>query len=549
MIPKMNFQTEHNNQEKQFKAFCVAYDKVLVKYINALSDSVKEYYNVTKNNIRVLFRCLNYSKNITHQATMIVDKIENMNNKEGIAELFQAINMLNQNIKNFGINFNFNSKDASFFYNDMKILINQIKILRKKYLTEMNFRKDEKSATLYVPRKRDITNNNTLNICNTNENKQINNICNEILATIENFGNNLVYSLDIKKCYDEMTNSIKIKLDELASIPNNARNNINKLNSKRNQLFNIDTNLNYELGKINQNYKTYEIQISELQKQIKTNKNGTKNGKNINNNLNRINDNSYNISKDRKSEHNLNYIPSQKHSIKTNLNKGNNNEIMEYKNKLNCCQKRINYLIIELNKIKRENIEKQNIIQQYENKKNTKSERYLLGKENEINKVDVQNKGQYEETINGLREEILKYKNIIVMNKNKISQYEKQIRELRISRENTFSKNSFDNNKYRSYSANKNPPINKLLKKLEFKNSQILTLNNQIKTTKNERNELNISLQSYINRPSDNVIQQLSDVIIYLNKIIDGKDKIINQQNNLKMQNICDSNITQLTRK
>ena len=557
MADSMGYQTEPNNPQFQPKKSNVIYDEQFVKYINALCDSIKEFCKVTKNNINESFRCLNSSKYITEQLTVSLNQMMNTNNQEKINDLFQKIDILNQNTQGFEENLNSNSESITLFFNDAKFLVKQMKELRKKNLTEMNSELKNRPASPYITNKININNNNNscLNVFNGNDTKQLNMICNDILATLKNFSNNLVYSFDIKKRYDEMTNSIKIKLDKITSMSNNnSRIYSNGANSQLNQPTNYNRSksplpinkLKYGFEKANQMNKSYETQIYELQEQIKAykykiqlmeNKLKFSRGNseiNINNN-NKVNDGSSKIGKDnKKNDKYSNSSSTQIHLNKNNVNNSPNNlnnqllmkkdnEIMLYKNKLNFCQKRINMLITELNKVKRENFEKTNSMNKFQNMTNSKSERYSSDKEHEIKQSNIQQMRQYEETINELNEEILKYKNIINMNNNK------------------FNPNNNDST------------IFKLQKELQFKNNQILKLNNQVKMIGNDRNRLNMQLQSYIsgspnnnNFQYENEIQELNNQIINLNKIIEEKDNIINQQSNLKLQNYGENEISQL---
>ena len=602
MQDKIYLGTEPNEEQNQLKMPNASFDKEFVKYVNGFSDSIKEYCRFAKDNIRESSESLNSSKFITEQITIILNEKMNMNNQEVINELFQKIEILNSNLHNIEENLNSNTESISLFYNDAKFLVKLMKDLRKKYFNEANFNSNKRSISPNMRNKMDINNNNSgLNLFSNNDNehkKLLNNLSNEILTAIKNFGNNLLNLYDIKKRYDEMGNNIKIKLDKLISMSTNARTNINGSKVQINRLVNTNKvynrskspstsnklkyafeNLNqnnkaYGFDNINQNNKSYELKINELQGQIKTfkqkiqfleNKLKMKRENsdiNINNNHNRVSDASSSINKLlRKNEDNQNYSPCPQIKL-SNVNSNNNinnpilfkkdNEIMLYKNKLNIYQKRINILTTELNKIKRENLEKKNMIQNLQNFKNYNNERHTTNKEYETNQENQQ-KGQYEELIKELREEILNYKNIISMNQNRILKYENQIRELRSSNGNLFNRNNNDNDKFKLNPFNNNDTITKLQKELKFKNSQILKLNNQIKIIGNDRNRLNMQLQSYIsgslqnsNLQNRNQIEELNNHIINLNKIIEEKNNIINQQNNFKMQNFSGSSIPQL---
>ena len=468
-MEKMNFQTEPNSEQHQMRNLNMIYDEKFVKYINSLCDAIKQFCKVTKNNIKESFKSLNSSKYVTNQITTILNQIMNMNKntnyQENLNELFKNIYLLNYSFQSFEKNLNSDSESVTIFFNDAKFLVKQIKELRNKNLSEMSFNKINKIISPYKT---------------NNDNKQLNNIYNDILETIKNFGNNLIYSTDIKKQYNEMVNNIKNKLDKLNYIPNNIKISINGENSLIHQLNKTDNiynrskspiqinKLKYNFEKINQNNISYELQINELQKQIITFKQkiqfleyklkiSTENNY-INNNLNKIKNSPFNISK---TDNNKNIPYSSSTRIHLNNNNINpqillkkDNEIMLYKNKLNFFQKKINILMTELNKLN---------------------------------------------------------------------------------------------------SINNDTTINKFQKEIQLKNNQILKLNNQIKMIENDRNKLKIELQSYINgSPNNNnlqnknEIQELNNQIMNLSKIIEEKDNIINQQNNLNMGNFDEINISQL---
>ena len=467
-MEKMNFQTEPNSEQHQMRNLNMIYDEKFVKYINSLCDAIKQFCKVTKNNIKESFKSLNSSKYVTNQITTILNQIMNMNKntnyQENLNELFKNIYLLNYSFQSFEKNLNSDSESVTIFFNDAKFLVKQIKELRNKNLSEMSFNKINKIISPYKT---------------NNDNKQLNNIYNDILETIKNFGNNLIYSTDIKKQYNEMVNNIKNKLDKFTSISDNIKISINGENSLINQLNKTDNiynrskspiqinKLKYNFEKINQNNISYELQINELQKQIITFKQkiqfleyklkiSTENNY-INNNLNKIKNSPFNISKTDNNK-NIPYSSSTRIHLNNNINPQillkKDNEIMLYKNKLNFFQKKINILMTELNKLN---------------------------------------------------------------------------------------------------SINNDTTINKFQKEIQLKNNQILKLNNQIKMIENDRNKLKIELQSYINgSPNNNSlqnkneIQELNNQIMNLSKIIEEKDNIINQQNNLNMGNFDEINISQL---
>ena len=537
MIDRIYLKTEPNNQQNQPRISNVAYDKELVKYINSLSDSIKNFYKFSKNNINETFRFLNSSKFVNGQEIIILNQMMNMNNQERVNELFQKLEMHDINIKKIEENLNSNTEKITLFFNDAKYLVKLIKDLRNKYLNESNFNKNKRTDSPYLKNKIDISDNisNKLNLFNNNK-KQLNSICNEILTTTKNFGKNLINPFDIQKHYDEMAKNIKINIDKIISMSASPRTKICRTNSLINQpvsaniIFNrfkspsINNKLKYLYEKENKNCKSYEIQINELQGQVKKFKQKIKflenklqtNRENcdinINNNLNRIIVTSSNRNKNvRRSENRPSYSPSLQINL-NNLNNNNSNinnqillkkenEIMQYKNKLNVYQKKINILVAELNKIKKENFEKQNMIQ---------------------------NKGQYEEIIKELHEETLNYKNIISMNQNRIIKYENQIRELKSGRNSLSNKNNIDNDKYKLNSYNNIDTINKLQRELQLKNNQILKMSNQIKIIENNRNKLNIQnnlkIQNFNRIDVAQLFQESNILKQDLLKFIDFKD-------------------------
>ena len=229
LMEKMNFQTEPNSEQHQMRNLNMIYDEKFVKYINSLCDAIKQFCKVTKNNIKESFKSLNSSKYVTNQITTILNQIMNMNKntnyQENLNELFKNIYLLNYSFQSFEKNLNSDSESVTIFFNDAKFLVKQIKELRNKNLSEMSFNKINKIISPYKT---------------NNENKQLNNIYNDILETIKNFGNNLIYSTDIKKQYNEMVNNIKFKLDKLNYISDNIKISINGENSLIHQLNKTD---------------------------------------------------------------------------------------------------------------------------------------------------------------------------------------------------------------------------------------------------------------------------------------------------------------------
>ena len=598
------------------------YDVEFVNYINALSDSIKEYSKVTMSNISESSKCLNHFKIVLEQINQIILTMINSNSLNGINEILQKIDIFRQNIENLETNVSSNSESITLFFDDAKFLFKKMKEQRKKNINNLmnNSQKLNTSASPY----RKISNVNAKSPYRTNKNNLNNNlqtITNEtkilyddIMNLLKNFGDSLKSSFQLKKKYDDLTNNIKIKLDQISSLINNFRcsgtsntfytsnsfTNINQINQQDNRRSNSPMPINklkFEFDKLKKINKEGEMKINDLQDQITAYKCQIKvlerdlkktsseyNFNYVNSDCEQKYDNITNLS-----QRNINKFGSCSKNQNINLNmtqliKQKDNEIKIYKNKLNICQNRISALTKELNDLKnnvdgqimllqKQNDEKQNEIERLEMILNN-NQGYVSGKEYDINKNESKNMGKYNETIANLRNQIMGYKNIINMNENKIAQYENKIRELTLNNSNSNRNNI--TNKMSQNNSNYINIINKLKKELALKN-------NQINMVESDRNKLKMELQSYyqgapvdytkiIEEQNNNLnilnkelndcrinqqkndeminkykseIEELNNHIIDLNKIIEKKDNIINQFNNMKMTSGAPSNINE----
>ena len=357
-------------------------DEEVVSTINKISKSIYEYFKVTKGNFNMLeshYKLLNNK----------LKKIEEINNIMSIS--FANNNNLDQ------------------FIDDMRILFQNLKSLRKQYLNKIsNYIKYKNNNN-----KKTFNNNNNFN--NYNDNNIVKNKYNKIM--------NLILSLDN---YSELINLVSEEKKEkfrgiLSLIINELKNNdievkennnnnkinislnkeINKLKNKlseeqkkrkeleaqngelfemnkinENELYDKDAKINY----LNEEIKSMDLKLSEIMKEDEKNKNIINGLKRenmlINNNKNSFNEKNNLINKELESK---------------------NEEIKNYEEKIK--KKEENYKLIELNynnsRKKIDDLEQkinqgEKIMNDLKNK-NSNYEKIIKEKENRIKEFETEN--------------------------------------------------------------------------------------------------------------------------------------------------------------
>ena len=113
------------------------YDEEFVSLINGLNDSIKEYYKVSKHNIKqtndFLIRVENQTKSIENGINEIMQNITLDKNNEISQAINQSQNMVNQ-LQNNSLS---NEKNLNLFFEDAKILFKKMRAKRNENLINL----------------------------------------------------------------------------------------------------------------------------------------------------------------------------------------------------------------------------------------------------------------------------------------------------------------------------------------------------------------------------------------------------------------------------
>ena len=520
----------HKDSITNFKG--ILYDTEFIVYINSLSKSIKEYYEVTKNIIINKKLLINLVEEELNASKSIIDKIK----KEKNFNQINLFNSYNENIKKIfnklKININSEEKNISFFFNDAKIIFSKLKEKRQELILK-NRTKRKLAST-----------NNTFNSFNSNftNNLHTNINMNTKDTKLSSFFNNnncsnisTQYFNKIDDGYSKNKNSSEIYF-------NTYENNTNTL-KKRNCLINQNTERTKRKTR-NQIFSTENISEFVVKKNVSTNfkdknKNKIKQILKVENNNNKINELMKYINIYKKEIDILkNENTELKHSnllLKKDLNKDNNNNNSEKnsKTKINSKIKENMKLKKSLDKIKLRQLKISNCENNSKNNsKNNNTSNKFLYKNNLndsninareakllINKINIIKKKLLikDKKIRKLNSEIISLKN---KNKSDISQ---------LSNKNSeFQENLKNNNNLKLLYDNINDS-NKIIEKKEsnkeLNNNQNIA-NDLKKNYEKKINEINIknkNIEKIYKKCNNNLNKQITNL---KQQIIDKDVKI-----------------------
>jgi len=497
-----------------------------VKYINTLSDSIKEYYKVSKNTNQNKIILLNAIEKKLNESESISNIIFNANNED--YNNVQSYNEVSTKINEFFIklkeNVNSDERNLASFFEDAKIIFRKMKDYRQE-LVQKRIKK-QRSSFILKTKKASMS---------PNVYRKINSIKNPNQIS----ENNLKLELDMNNF--EIPNNKKHPLTKRNVVSNNAdnpnirtmiSNDSNKMNLSNNnrdskkyidalneieKLKNINKNYELNMRKLNSELKKYQSELERIKK--------VKSFNNILLNTNEDNDNNQiiqdelSISKDK-------IISSLKLEIEKNSKKfsdllNNYKKLQEENNKLKLKSGPDNNIYNKLNNLIKENIMlKSNIELLRTNPPNINSQSDLNYKLNQKgNELDVYNKNYLKEI------EVLK-KKILVIEK-KLS--DEQLKNQQLKNENINLKKKLESemsqmSKRNSELISKQNELLSLQKEILGKSKEIENLKMSINSKDSEEKKMLIesiksifeqenSIKFSLNRPWNNLNESLNRVL------------------------------------
>ena len=536
------------------------YDLEFIGTINGLNESIKEYYKVSKHNIKETNNFLNFFEKDWKTLNDLINKTPDKNLPNHSELIFQEINKLESIVNQLKKNSDSNDTNLNLFFDDAKILFKKLKLRRNENLRNFH---------------RSISSRKKENIYNFNSEKKTtnrfddfnnnNNLTKSQILKSENI-KKIIYYLNQLKDYNEIIGKFSVKakfnfinlqkmifniideekstdFDELQIKPDSSyfkyQLNFAELSPNINRMNNFQIKNNYEKQISELNDK-----IKELEKIINENKVYYMQGKQVNELKKKLELELINGNTDKYS--NINFTGQNEfEDMVLNLIDSNKNfvsEINNLKNDINKKNEMIKNLNLKNNQYKNDLLDKDNIIQE---------------KENEILTLEQDNqryKSKYEELnitiknlnykINAQKNENFNYKNKIFelennnifnigLNNNKISNSLNNINDnnlindlnkeiAKISKENNSLKNELNNLKFNMYETQKNEYI----KINNDNNMQGLQKNKLIFNKKKYEQEINT-----LSKKSQDLSKQLT---LKMNEIINLQRENINLKSELE---------------
>ena len=255
------------------------YDHDFVSLINNLNESIKEYYKISKHNIKETDNYILNFENYWESLQNLVGEASQNKSFDKIDEIYKNIiqtqNLINQ-LKN---NSSSNENNLNLFFKDAKIIFKKMKLKRIENIT--NFRNS-------LSTKKNDSKNNNLNVRLSNSYGKNNSNMLNLQNMKQNIIKKLIYYLNQLKDYNEIIGKFSIKakynfinlqkmifsvVNEFQENSINFKNNFNSynqnsnyqlnLNRKKNDFDNIENIDKYEIK------NKYENEISNLNNKIK----------------------------------------------------------------------------------------------------------------------------------------------------------------------------------------------------------------------------------------------------------------------------------------
>ena len=482
-----------------------------IKYINALSESIKEYYKVTKNTNQNKIVLLNIIEKKLNESESISNIIFNVNNEDynNIQSYYELTKKTIEFFKKLKENVHSDEKNLSSFFEDAKLIFKKMKDYRQEFIQSKK-RKSRSPYGLRSTKNRDMSSNYFHKI-NTSKNK------NQHSEIIHNIGKDF-NSIEIEK--DKIypltnINVVNNKIEKQNLRTLNPRSTIsddpNKMNiitdnkkflNEIEKLKNINKKYEFNIRKLNLELKKYQSKLEIIQK--------TKSFKNILSKQNEDSDNNQ-ISQDELSISQEKIISSLKSKIEKN-NKNysdllNNYKILQKENtKLKIKNEPDNNIYNKINNLIKENLKLKNNIEllkinaSYNNSPNDLNYKLNI-KKNELD-IDIKN---YIEEIDSLKKNIL-------MIEQKLS--DEQLKNQELKNENNILKNKSELEMSELYKRNK-----ELSSKLINNQNDLLNLQKEILGKTKEIENLKLSLSNKDNQENKILIEKIISIFEQENSI------------------------------
>ena len=511
------------------------YDEEFISLINCLSDSIKEYYKISKHNLKETNKFLeNFESQWKSTQNTLNSLIQNslLSNKN---ELFQTISQSQNIINQLQNNSQSNESNLNLFFEDAKILFKKMKSKRNKNLVSL--RRSLRSVS-----NRNNNMNSNLSSSGVYDSYNKNNINNDNGIKINNL-NKVIYYLNQLKDYNEIVGkfSSKAKFNFISlqkmifSILNGSQNN-KRLNNYTNNSKYTESNSSM---KINMTEPTDGMNIIEIKKKYENK---------ILNLNNKIKDLEQTLNENRSNKLDNNKIIELKKKIEYELlnSKLNDNNIINNRNNfenmvLNLVDinKNVN---IELKNIKDDIQKKNEIIKKLNltNKKlqydNINKDNIIQEKENEII-ILTGAKNEYDESNQNMKN-IKNAKNLqknIGNNNNTIVELRKQLKNL--SNENNNLRNQVNNLKINMIEDGNQLHI-KPYSEFLINNNEINSIKKQLELEKQNSGLIKIKYEkeiNLINKKCEDLSKKLSsktDEIISLQRENIKLKTTLNDKNN-----------------
>ena len=503
------------------------YDEEFISLINCLSDSIKEYYKISKHNLKETNKFLENFENQWKSTQNTLNSIIQNSLLSNKNELFQTISQSQIIINQLQNNSQSNESNLNLFFEDAKILFKKMKSKRNKNLVSL--RRSLRSVS-----NRNNNMNSYLNSSGVYDSSNKNNINNDSGIKMSNL-NKIIYYLNQLKDYNEIVGKFSSKAKfNFISLQNMIFSILNG-NQDNKRLNNYTNNSKYTESnssmKINMTEPTDGMNIIEIKKKYENK---------ILNLNNKIKDLEQTLNENRSNKLDNNKINELKKKIESELlnshlndnniiNNGNNfenmvlnlvdinkNANMELKNIKDDIQKK-NEIIKKLNltnkKLQYDIINKDNIIQEKE-----KEIIILTGAKNEYDESNQNKKNINNE--NNLQKNI-------VNNNNTIVELRKQLKDL-------FNENNNLRNQVNDLKINMIEDSNQLH---IMPNSEFLINNNEINSIKKqlELEKQNSGLMKIKYEKEINLINKKCEDLS--KKLTSKTDEIISlQRENIKLK-------------
>ena len=530
------------------------YDNDFVNLINGLNESIKEYYKVSKNNITEANSFLSYYEQQGQEIQALIDDISNSNSYQRINEVFEQIPKISEIMYQLKMNTNSNEKNLNLFFEDAKILFKKMKFQRKQKMMEMNdsnndinnVLNDSYSKSYNYKTANNLERNNLNNLIsnNINNNAKIQSPYTKLIPSINNSNPNISLFKYINSIYTKIMKLIN-GFSEFNYIISGA--NFEASNKYNNLQNNIKKELNLLMNFIKNNF------IQDGQNKIL---NSIKSVNNINGNQISENKRSESVPGgvckeieklkkiNRINEKKIIDLNNQVNLYKQNLNNMNMNKMTGFnsdlENKMRELELENNNLNIKSMKLEQQIIEKDNIINEYQN---TFSNKNINIKNNNLNLNNIIK--QKDNTISNLQKQLYVYQNnenllnvkITDLNKkfqSKINQYDLQISQMS-NKINSLSKMVLNKNKEVTKFQNENIENKKEIDRLQkIVNSQRLS-NISNKSLSHPYEESIQKLKTQINN-YENMINQYEITIKELSQNNNNGINMNQNNNNVNMQ-------------